>query len=270
LRAIALLTVYNEERFIAGCLEDLIQQGLEVVLLDNCSIDRTVSIAEAYLGRGLLRIEMLARSGVFSLRSVLRREEELAASLDAEWFMHVDADEIRRSPWAGVTLADAFAAVESEGFNAINFLEFTFIPTSEAPDHDHPDFQKTMLWYYPFLPVFPHRVNAWKRQPHRVDLQTFAGHHVTFPGLRLYPESFRMRHYLVLSAEHAIRKYADRQYDSDEVRAGWHGWRGRFRRDNIVFPSQRDLRTYASDEELDAGNPRKTHYLMELLGSSRV
>lgn len=264
MRIVAILASYNEERFIAGCLDHLFQQGVEVYLCDNESTDQTVAIAESYLGRGLIGIETLPRAGVFSLWPQLERKEQLAATLEADWFMHVDADEIRLPPRSGRTFARAFAEVEAQGFNAVNFLEFTFIPTQEAPDHDHPSFQKTMRWYYPFLPTFPHRLNAWKQQPSPVELAWSGGHRVRFPGLRMHPESFRMRHYLFLSVPHAIRKYVDKSYDPAELEAGWHGRRAKLKPEMITLPTQAELRTYLSDDQLDPSNPRTQHYLVEV------
>lgn len=263
MRVVAILATYNEERFIAGCLEHLFRQGIEAYLIDNCSTDQTVAIAERYLSRGLIAIETFPRAGMYSWRPILERKEQLAAIFEADWFMHVDPDEIRLPPRSDRTLAQALADVEAQGFNAVNFLEFTFIPTQEAPDHDHPDFQRTMRWYYPFQPFFPHRLNAWKRQPGPVELAWSAGHRVQFPGLRMYPESFRMRHYLFLSAPHAIRKYVERGYDPAEVAAGWHGWRAKSKREMIKLPTQAELRTYLSDDQLDPSNPRTQHYLAE-------
>lgn len=262
-RAVALLATFNEERFIAGCIEHLIAQGMEVYLIDNSSTDGTVRIAERYLGRGVTGIETMARSGLFMLRAILRRKEELASTLHADWFMHVDADEIRvPPPGLAATLAEAFAEVDRRGYNAVNFQEFTFIPTRESPDHDNPRFQETMRWYYPFLPSFPHRLNAWQRQPERVDLEKNAGHRVEFPGLRMYGEPFILRHYLFLSAAHAIRKYGGRRHDPAALLIGWHGWRERFAENMIVLPRQDELR-YAGDDVLDATEPRTHHYITD-------
>jgi len=264
MRVIAILATYNEARFIAGCLEHLFRQGVEVYLMDNCSTDDTVRIAERYLERGLIGIETLPREGNFNLSAQLRRKEVLFDALAADWFMHVDADEILVPPRSDRTLAQAFADVKAQGYNAVNFLEFTFIPTQEAPDHDHPDFQKTMRWYYPYLPFFPHRLNAWKQQPGPVELAWSGGHKVRFPGLQMYPESFRMRHYLFLSVAHAIRKYVNQRYDPAEVRAGWFEWRARLKPEMITLPRQAGLRTYTSDDELDPSNPHTTEYIGEL------
>lgn len=259
MRVVAILATYNEERFIGPCLEHLFAQGVDVYLIDNESSDRTVEIARAYLGRGLIAVETLRRREFSDLRSRLRRKEDLTLTLDADWFMHVDADEIRLPPHSGTTIAQALEEVEAEGYNAVNFLEFTFLPTRESPDHDHPEFHRTMRWYYPFLPAFPHRLNAWKRQAVRVDLASHAGHRVDFPGLRMYPRSFPMRHYLFLSLSHAIRKYVRARYDPLAVQSGWHGWRARLRADTIRLPSQNELRAYVSDDELDPSDPVTSH-----------
>src|SRR5262245_28385011 len=162
MRVIALLATYNEERFIANCLEHLIGQGVDAYLMDNDSTDRTVAIARRYLRRGLVEVERLPRDGVFRVTAQLKRKEELAATLEADWFVHCDADEIRASAHPGQTLAEALAEVDAQGYNAVNFQEYTFTPTQEAPDHDHPNYRRTMRWYYPFSPRFPHRLNAWK------------------------------------------------------------------------------------------------------------
>ena len=267
MRIVAILAAYNEERFIAACLENLIAQGLEVYLLDNSSTDRTVAIAEQYLRRGLIEIENFPRDGMYSWQPLLTRKEDLAAELDADWFLHVDADEIRLPPKSTTTLAEALSAVDGQGYNAVNFLEFAFIPTKEAPDHDHPEFQRTMRWYYPFLPKFPHRLNAWKRQTERADLVSAGGHRVSFPGLRMYPDSFPMRHYLFLSVPHVIEKYIQRRYDPKEVKAGMHRARARLKQKHIRLPRQDMLRHFRSDDRLDASNPRTRHYLFDTDGS---
>lgn len=263
MRVVAILAVYNEQRFIRACIENLLRQGVEVYLIDNSSSDGTIEIAETYLNRGLIGIENFPREGVYAWRSLLARKEQVAASIHADWYLHVDADEIRLPPRSDITLAHALEQADHQGYNAVNFMEYTFVPTQESPDHDHPDFQETMRWYYPFLPEFPHRLNAWKRQKTPVELAWSGGHRVRFPGLRMYPVSFPMRHYLFLSIEHAIRKFVRREYDPVEVKAGWHGWRARLTPEKIQLPSQSELRLYISDDELDSSNPRTQHYLAD-------
>src|SRR5262245_35037939 len=181
MRIIAILATYNEERFIAGCIEHYAQQGVEVYLIDHGSTDQTVAIAETYWHQGLMGLEHFPRNGFYEWKSILERKEVLAATLEADWFIHTDPDEVRLAPQASWTLAEAFQAVDQQGYNAVNFMEFTFIPVQESPDHNHPDFQKTMRWYYPFLPSFIHGLKAWKRQPQPVELAWSAGHRIRFP-----------------------------------------------------------------------------------------
>jgi glycosyltransferase involved in cell wall biosynthesis len=115
MRVVGILASYNEERFIAGCLEHLFQQGVEVYLCDNESTDQTVAIAECFLGQGLIGIQTIRRAGMFSLRTQLARKEQLGATLDADWFMHADADEIRLPPRSNRTLAEALADADGQG-----------------------------------------------------------------------------------------------------------------------------------------------------------
>jgi glycosyltransferase involved in cell wall biosynthesis len=261
-RALALVAVYNEERFIGSCLDHLIAQGIDVYMIDNGSADRTSEIAERYVGRGLVGLERLPRDEVYSWRPILERKQELAANLDADWFLHVDADEIRPPPRPGVALVKALAEVEADGYNAVNFQEFTFVPTREAPDHDHPRFQETMRWYYPFLSRFPDQLRAWKRQEAPVDLASSGGHRVEFPGLRMHPRSFPMRHYLFLSVEHAIRKYVERRFDEAELVAGWHRARAALQPGGVTLLPESQLRVFTSDHELDSSNPWPRHPLL--------
>ena len=262
MRVVAILAAYNEERFIGGCLDHLVKQGVEAYLIDNCSTDRTVEIAREYLGRGLIDIETLPRpDGVFSLNAQFRSKEKVANSLDADWFMHMDPDEIRLAPNPDQTLAEAFEEVDAQGYNAANFLEFTFIPTKESPEHDHPDFQETMRWYYPFMLRFPQQVKAWKKQPGGVNLTRSNGHKVDFPGLCLYPESFKMKHYQFLSLSQARTKYLENKKlrsPEDDINKTW---RTRLVEERMGLPSESELNTYTSDAGLSLANPWTRHVM---------
>jgi glycosyltransferase involved in cell wall biosynthesis len=260
-RVVALLAVHDEERFVGACIEHLATHGIDTYLIDNESTDSTVAIAERHEGRGLVGIETFPRGGSYPWLGLLARKTELAATLDADWFLHVDADEIRLPPRSAVTLAEALAEADCEGYNAVNFLELTFVPTREHPDHEHPRYLETMHWYYPYLPRLPDRLSAWKRQDAPVDLTSSGGHVVDFPGLRMSPEPFLLRHYLFLSVEHAVRKYVERVYDPAEVAAGLHRRRAALRPEDISLQPEAELRAYVSDDLLDTTEPRTAHPL---------
>jgi hypothetical protein len=265
-KIVAMLQTYNEQRFIGQCLDHLAEHGIDVYLVDNESSDDTVAIAERRLGKNLLGIETLARDGHFALNPQLRRKEELAQSLDADWLMHLDTDEFRVSPDRGRSLSQAIAEADEAGYNAINFLEFIFVPTRESPDHDHRDFLQTMRSYYPVLPQFPHRLNAWKRQAGPVELIHSGGHVVRFPGLRMAPRSLYSRHYVFLSVPDVARKFGPKRYAPDELASGMHAWRARVTPAKIELPSERDLRTYVADDLLDPSDPYIS--TAEVLGQS--
>jgi hypothetical protein len=265
---IGLLATFNEERLIAACLEHHFRQGIQVYLLDNCSTDRTVAIAQQYLGQGLLKIETLPRQGMFELEAVLTRKQELAFKLEADWFMHFDADEMRLPPQSCQTLAEAIAEVDSLGYNAVNFLEFNFLPTIESPDHDHPLFFETMRWYYLHLRNPLHRVNAWKKQPLPVNLAQAGGHWVKFPEQLIYPVPFKMRHYQCLSRAHAIEKYSTRKHPPAALAKGWHKGREQRPAHQIQFPSQQELEEYNGDETLSFNRPRLDNLLTPTTAAS--
>jgi hypothetical protein len=262
MRVIALIAAYNERRFIGPCLEHLRDQGIDAYLIDNGSTDNTVELAEAWLGRGLVGIESFPRAqgDVFDWRGLLRRKEELASELDADWFLHLDPDEFRLPPRAGMTLAQALEEADSAGSNVVNFVEFTFVPTREEPDHDHADFRRTLRTYYHFAPKFPHQMKAWKATD-GVELAWSGGHKLRFPGLRMHTESFPVKHYLFLSIPHAIEKYVERRYDQKEVESGWHEWRSSISAAEVRLPSRAELCLAAPGAELDSSEPRKRHYL---------
>jgi hypothetical protein len=282
MRIVAILASYNEGRFIRACLEHYLQQGVEVYLLDNDSTDETVEIAREFIGRNLVGIERIPRDGTYKWTRILMRKEQLADELRADWLMHADPDEIRVAPTSDLRLAEAIAQVDREGYNAVNFMEYTFLPVREAPDHDHADFQKTMRWYYPFAPRHPHRLNAWKRQARRwggvksvlrelvrnhrwgspsVSLAASGGHIVEFPGIRPFPYDFKLKHYIVLSLDHAIRKYVKKAFEPKEV-SNFHGWRATAREHDLLLPTRSQMRLYTSDDDLDPTNPLREHLLV--------
>ncbi|MBN9132067.1 MAG: glycosyltransferase family 2 protein [Nitrosospira multiformis] len=281
MKIVAILASYNEQRFIGACLDHYLQQGIHVYLLDNDSTDNTVEIAQQYLGRNLIAIERIPRNGMYQWQKILMRKEELADEIEADWLMHADPDEIRVAPNSRQTLAEAFTEVDQKGYNAVNFMEYTFLPVRESSDHDNAEFQKTMRWYYPFAQRHPHRLNAWKKQnrrwpgmkaflrelarnhrlPPAVNLRDSGGHVIQFPGLKPYPVDFKLKHYIVLSLDHAIQKYVKKSYDPTET--GAHGWRATIKEHEFLLPSQSQMRLYTSDDELDPTNPLKEHLLVQ-------
>lgn len=261
MKAIAILTVRNEQRFITQCIAHLHAQGIETIVVDNQSTDDTVALAWRTAHLGLKYVLTLPFHNSFNLVEILANVERLSYDIDADWFMHVDADEFHEPIDRNGRLIDVIKKADSDGYNAINFIEYAFFPTSENPNHDHAYFQDTMNWYYAYCPSQYRRVNAWKKRV-KIDLVSGAGHCVNFDGLKIYPANQVMRHYICLSKQHAIEKFCRRTFAQDEVtQRGWHGERPYIDENKISFPNATSMSYWANrSTALDSSQPRSKHF----------
>lgn len=227
-RVVALVGAYNEEGVIVPFLEHTLSQGVDVLLLDNWSTDRTAERAARFLGRGLTRIVRFPDGGpspTHDWHAMLQRKAELAAAIDADWFVHLDPDEIRESPWPGVRLREALHRVDREGFNAVDHTCLVFHPTGGGYRDDRPLQPQFTHCEFGTRPAHFRQVKAWKRQPAPVDCASSGGHQARFPGRRVYPFKFLLRHYPILSQEHGERKvFRDRlpRFSPALRQIGWH------------------------------------------------
>ena len=227
-RIVAIIAAYNEADIIGQVVEDFIRQGVAVWLIDHASTDGTVAAVEPWLGRGLLSIERYPSEGAapdtYPWEALLRRKETLAAEIDADWFIHADADEFRESPWTGVPLGEAIRRVEALGYNAIDSARFDFWPiddTFRAGD----DVRETFRWYEPAPVTDRIQIRCWKAGGARVDLVSSGGHEACFPGRSVFPLRFIVRHYPIRGQAHGARKvFVERRprFLAEERARGWH------------------------------------------------
>jgi glycosyltransferase involved in cell wall biosynthesis len=258
MKTVALMTVRNEIFYLERCLRHLFSQGIEVYLIDNDSTDGSAELAKRFLGRGLLAIERLAYPGYFDLGSALDLSARLAREIEADWFIHHDADEIREAPPGWGTLADGIARADQEGYNALNFDEFVFVPL-ENDNHENSDYVTAMRHYYFFEPAPFRRVNAWKKTGQPVDLESSGGHQARFEGQRIHPQPFVLRHYPALSRGHLVQKYSSRHYAEKDLARGWFGARRNFDPGSAEFPDRARLKTVDSRPAWDRSDPWKRH-----------
>jgi glycosyltransferase involved in cell wall biosynthesis len=242
MRIVALMTIRNEALYLARTLKHLYSQGVETCVIDNGSTDSSREIVQSFLGKGVFRIESLPYKEAFELLTILQNEERLAREIEADWFLHHDADEIREAPAPFTTLKEGIEEADRLGYNAVNFEDFVFVPTSDTEAYEGTDFVKEMRYYYLFAPRPLHRVNAWKKTSALIDLGGFAGHQVEFEGRKIFPTNFILRHYMFLSKAHAIEKYTKRTYSTSEVqKLGWHGFRPNFKSHHLKLPGKKKL-----------------------------
>ena len=266
MKIVALITVHNEERMIPACLRHLEHEGLNYFVINDRCTDGTMEYVKIHAGPGLIgTADMPFEYDHFNLSRTLEFKLAVARELDADWLLHLDADELRGSNQPNETLAQAITRIDAEGFNAINFQEFTFVPTHEDAEHHPASFNRTMRWYYPFLPQPLHRLNAWKKQGNEVDLVSDGGHRVHFAGRKVYHQSLHLRHYLYISRDHFSAKYKNRIHIGPELEKNWHGWREKATDAMCYFPPQSAMRPFDPETpwQLDASSPRTQHMLMD-------
>jgi Glycosyl transferase family 2 len=232
-RALAVMPAFNEADVIFHAIGALVSEGVDVYLLDHGSTDGTAEAAAPWLGRGLVRIERFPEEAGYPdrnrtemvWRDILRRVGEVTGEVTADWYLFVNADEFREAPWPGVTLADGLREVDELGYSAVNFELLNFRPTPQDAFVDGTDVRDQLRHYEPPGPYDVLQIKGWKAQPTVVDLVHHGGHDVLFPGKRVFPVPFLLRHYPIRSAEHGQRKVlAERlaRFASEERAGGWH------------------------------------------------
>jgi hypothetical protein len=222
---VALIAAYNEADIIEQVVRDLVQQDIQIHFIDDGSTDGTAAAVERFVGHGVIAIERWARDegGAFQWERILRRKEALASELDADWFIHHDADEFRESPWPDVGLKDAIRRVDALGYNAIDFESVDFQPTH---DNFRPgdDIRRAFPFYSTRARYDGVQIKCWKRAE-SVDLASSGGHDAQFDGRRVFPLRFVLRHYPIRGQAHGERKVfqerRNRFVESERAR-GWH------------------------------------------------
>ncbi len=224
----AVMTCFNEADIVEQTVQNLRDQGVDVYIIDNWSTDDSFERAKALMGRGVIGVERFPAegpTGTYDWERLLRRVAELAHSLPANWVLHHDVDEIRESPWPNVTLRDAIYRVEREGFNAIDHTVINFVPT----DNDFTGAQSLRDHFRHFefgrRPGHFIQVKGWANRGDTIDLASSGGHIAEFPGRRVYPYKFLLRHYPIRSQAHGERKVLlerHARWNSEERRRGWH------------------------------------------------
>jgi hypothetical protein len=232
MKIIAIISAHNEGDIIYHVIGDLIRQGIFVYLIDHCSTDDTIFEAGKWLGKGLIHIERFPGDCGYSdinrtmyvWTDILKRKEELAMALGADWYIHHDADEFREAPFPSMSLAAGIRLADILGFNAIDFSLLNFRPTNN--DFKRGDDVRKFLNYFEWGEDYNSlQIKAWKNTGKPVDLETHAGHSVLFEGRRIFPLKFILRHYPVRSQMHGEEKVLGNRKNrflDEERRKGWH------------------------------------------------
>ena len=261
----AIMTVYNEEDIIFYSIKKLLDQGIYVYVIDNWSTDSSYSIIETFNNHEFfIRSERFPASGpstYYEWKELLKRVEELSHTLDSDWFIHHDADEVRVSPWEHLNLREAIAYVDTMGFNVIDHIVFNFRPIDNSFVPGNFEKQLTFFELVQFAPDFTQR-KAWKNTGERVNLSDSGGHDVLFNGRRIFPFRFLTKHYPLRSQTQAEKKiFSERKqrWSPDERKIGWHVQYDTFNKGHSFLWSKNDVKAYTNHSDL------YHYYLVECL-----
>ena len=219
------MPVLNEADILPWSLFAMVSQGIQVHCIDGWSMDGSQELmSDSSWDDYRVTSEVFPEGGPSDqqvCRQILKRIEDLAAASDADWIIYSDADEIRRPKRPGETLADAIARLDARGYNAIDHDVFEFCPVDEGWDGtQNPERYFQFYTRSEIICRLPNQ-KIWKNVG-RVHLAG-GGHTVEFPGKRLAPEKFDLKHYGYRSSAHGRRKVATRleRRCHEEHKDGW-------------------------------------------------
>jgi len=210
MKIIGMLSTYNDEDIISEVIENLLSQGLELVILDNGSKDKTFDICKKFLDKGVLQL-IQHKTDTYQFFIILRMLYDMALRYSPDWVIKVDSDEFLESGNKNVTLKEAIEKIDSENYNLIQFDHFDFFMTDD--DDEHANSIKKRLPYYSCQGDFVYR--AWKYFP-GIRIGDAVGHYPIFPEghqYRIYPKKFVLRHYTFrnkIQAEKKMEEYKKR------------------------------------------------------------
>ena len=228
-KILAIIHAYNEEDIINDVVEHLINQGIDIYVLDNWSNDSTFDILtllkDKYPDRITLDRFPECNSVNYEWELQLQKTEDIAFNMkNYDWILHYDADEIRISPWKGVTLSRAISFIDSLGYNAIDFTVIDFRPTEE--DNNQNILIKNRFFEFGKRPGHFNQVKGWKNQEGtKVCLSRTGGHEAQFLNRKIYPIKFLTKHYPLRSTQQAKKKiFIDRipRFEKENREKGWH------------------------------------------------
>ena len=260
--ACAIVAVRDESRHIAECIRFLGLEGVDVVFLDDGSVDGSAEIAEAMIGNGVLSVHRRKRERFFSLSDQLRWKAMIARDLPHRWILHVDADEWLQSPIEDELLIDLIKRADESGSNCVNFREFTFVPIPDVSGGG--PIRKVLRTYYYFAPSEVRLVRAFRRELIGKNLES-AGHLVVGGDIRMSEEYGLLRHYPILGVQHLKSKYGRRFFDPAETAQGWHRNRLNLRSWSLDVIDNGKLRTLTSHQSntFDQSSPSTYHFWEE-------
>lgn len=244
--------IRNGEAYIDSCLSHLSKNNIEFAVIDHSSEDNTYELCLGYKDNGLCSLSRVDYDGKFVWQNILNEKMLVADKLKTDWLIHYDIDECMESSEQFLTLYEEIAQADRQGYTAINFNEFVFIPQPQQ------HFSESCYYYF-YSPNSPRLMRAWKKSAGL--RQTFAGHGLA-GNVVLYPKTLPLRHYIFRSQSHAFEKYAKRPFCENELIKGWHKNRASIEQSRLIFPDNDKLKVLPSklSKCFDTSEPWQKHF----------
>jgi hypothetical protein len=263
LDVVAVLGVRNEEVCLGNALRHLKANGIKYAVIDNGSDDDTPAIIRRReFSSHLVTRRDLPYLGEHDLQGMLREKMALIEALKTDWVIHMDADEVMHSAQSGETLQEEISRFDQEGYDAIDFNEFVFLPLEHSYVRERVGFQPITTYYF-YSPRPLRLMRAWKPGA-GYSMVHSGGHSLAGSTIHLAPQKLIMRHYIFRDQEHAFTKYAARQFKPSELAMGWH-WNRHgqpVRRFKFPLTDRLQMLDQPDSYELRMHDPKSAHYWM--------
>jgi GT2 family glycosyltransferase len=227
-RPVALMTTFNDIDIIDAVIAHTLAQGMRLVVLDNWSTDGTYEklLARRKLLDSLERFPPEGPSPTFDSYRILCRQEEIAAKYPGQWITIQASDELRVSPWKGVTMREGLYLAEQSGATCVDLSILDFRPVDNL--YKSGCDPESTLKYCEFGKHESCLIQqkTWKQPVEKVQIAVSGGHAVFFEGKQVYPYKFLLKHYSIRSQTHGERKVfgmrQNRWNMEERQKFGWH------------------------------------------------
>ena len=252
----AVVAIRNGAYYFNRLCEHFRSNGIDMAVIDNDSEDNLLELIE-YNSDVVITTKNLPYEGGFNLTEQLEAKQDLVQSIDSEWFIYLDVDELLFSDTVNERMVDAIERVDARGFDAINFDEFVFLPVDVYRNYKANDYH-TMRWYYFFEPRPRRLIRAFKSHL-RMNIES--GGHGVQNVRNLYPNNMVMRHFMFENKKHAKRKYHERIYSKTDIENRFHGNRILLQNHTLILPQRRNLCIAGEkDWNLNKSKPKQKHF----------
>ena len=250
-KVLAIMHVYNEEDVIRQTILHLLNEGIDVYVLDNWSKDNTSVIINELVKQYPSRVfsekyPLNKDNDCYDWYHQLEKTEQLSKSLDYDWFIHYDADEIRISPFTNATLKEMLYMADKLGFNLIENTVIDFKLTDRNQENI---FMKDTYFAFGLKSGHFVQYKTWKKCLN-IDLKKSGGHEAIIDNPKVFPLKVLNKHYPFRSIKQATKKvFIDRntRYRQEERDIGWHSQYDVYKSEDDFIVSSKDLILYDKD-----------------------